>query len=205
MRVVWGGLGLIAALLVMFLLTVRWEAPDNVQHLEVLPETLAESEAETRTVIAEPGALRGMIVPVAGVRRDQLYDSWGDPRGGGTRAHVGLDIMAANGTPVLAAADGRIEKLYFSNGGGGITIYQRSSDPRWMFYYAHLAAYAPGLREGQRVSAGDHIGYVGDTGNAGAGNDHLHFGITHMARGERWWQGTPINPHPVLAGSAVER
>jgi peptidoglycan LD-endopeptidase LytH len=205
MRVVWGGLGLITALLVMFLLTVRWEAPDNVQHLEVLPETLAESEAETRTVIAEPGALRGMIVPVAGVRRDQLYDRWGDPRGGGARAHVGLDIMAANGTPVLAAADGRIEKLYYSNGGGGITIYQRSSDPRWMFYYAHLAAYAPGLREGQRVSAGDHIGYVGDTGNAGAGNDHLHFGITHLNRGERWWQGTPVNPHPVLAGQAAAR
>ncbi len=205
MRVVWGGLGLITALLVMFLLTVRWEAPDNVQHLEVLPETLAESEAETRTVIAEPGALRGMIVPVAGVRRDQLYDSWGDPRGGGARAHVGLDIMAANGTPVLAAADGRIEKLYFSHGGGGITIYQRSSDPRWMFYYAHLAAYAPGLREGQRVSAGDHIGYVGDTGNAGASNDHLHFGIAHLNRGERWWQGTPVNPHPVLAGQAAAR
>ncbi len=205
MRVVWGGLGLITALLVLFLLAVRWEAPDNVQHLEVLPETLAQAEAETRTVIAEPGALRGMIVPVAGVRRDQLLDSWGDPRGGGTRAHVGLDIMAARGTPVLAAADGRIEKLYFSHGGGGITIYQRSSDPRWMFYYAHLAAYAPGLREGQRVSAGDHIGYVGDTGNAGAGNDHLHFGITHLNRGERWWQGTPVNPHPVLAGQAAAR
>lgn len=205
MRVVWGGLGLIAALLVLFLLTVRWEAPDNVQHLEVLPETLAAADAETRTVIAEPGALRGMIVPVAGVQRDQLYDSWGDVRGGGTRAHVGLDIMAAKGTPVLAAADGRIEKLYFSNGGGGITIYQRSKEPRWMFYYAHLAAYEPGLHEGQRVSAGDHIGYVGDTGNAGAGNDHLHFGITHLDRGERWWQGTPINPYPVLAGQAAAR
>lgn len=199
MRVVWGGLGLITALLVLFLVMVRWEPPGSVQHMEVTPQTF------TRIVTAERAALPGMVIPVADVTPGELVDNWGDPRGGGARVHAGLDIMAPNGTPVLAAADGSIEKLYFSEGGGGITLYQRSADGQWMFYYAHLAGYAPDAAEGMEVSAGDHIAYVGDTGNAGAGNGHLHFGISRMRRGERWWQGLPVNPYPVLAGAGAGR
>jgi murein DD-endopeptidase MepM/ murein hydrolase activator NlpD len=145
---------------------------------------------------AVPGAL---VVPVAGVARGALREDWGDDREGGARHHTGLDIMAPGGTPALAAADGVVERLWQSAAGGN-TIYLRSADRAWTYYYAHLAGYAPGLHEGSRVRAGERIGFVGDTGNAGAGNTHLHFGVTRMRGGERWYQGEPVNPYPLLTG-----
>lgn len=150
-------------------------------------------------MVATP--LPALIVPVAGIDPAQLRSNWGEARGDGTRAHQGIDIMAQGGTPVVAAADGVIEKLFLSPGGGGITLYQRSADGGWTFYYAHLGGYAPGIAEGRKVRAGETIGYVGDTGNAGAGNHHLHFGVSAMAAGERWHQGTSVDPYPLLAGS----
>jgi len=97
-----------------------------------------------------------------------------------------------------------VEKLFFSDGGGGITAYVRSDDGRWSYYYAHLSAYAPGLREGQQMRRGDPVGYVGATGNANPAGPHLHFAINRMNPGEQWWQGTPINPYPLLAGKPVK-
>ncbi len=148
--------------------------------------------------------LRVLAVPVVGVSRKAIADSWNDARGGGLRGHHGTDIMAAGGTPVVAAAPGRIEKL-FQSGPGGITLYVRSPDRRWTYYYAHLAGYAAGIREGMAVKAGDTLGYVGDTGDAGAGNYHLHFGLTKMQPGERWWQGENVNPYPLLAVTGSSR
>jgi murein DD-endopeptidase MepM/ murein hydrolase activator NlpD len=145
-----------------------------------------------------PAPTSGLVVPVAGVARSAITDSWGDPRGGGTRQHHGTDIMAPARTPVLAAANGTVEKLFQSDA-GGTTLYVRSEDGRWTYYYAHLAGYAAGMREGLRVRAGETIGYVGDTGDAGAGNYHLHFGIARMVPGKRWWEGEEINPFPLLA------
>src|SRR3954447_20274171 len=142
----------------------------------------------------------GLAIPVMGVKADQLVDSFNDSRGGGGRVHHATDIMAPEGTPVIAAADGTIEKLFFSRGGGGITIYERSPDRRWTYYYAHLSAYAPGLAEGQQVKRGQVIARVGHTGDANAAGPHLHFAINQMAPNERWWHGTPINPYPLLAG-----
>jgi murein DD-endopeptidase MepM/ murein hydrolase activator NlpD len=136
---------------------------------------------------------------VIGVKPDQLTDTFDQARGEGRR-HDAIDIMAAEGTPVIAAADGTIEKLFFSRGGGGITIYERSPDQKWMYYYAHLSAYAPGLADGQQVKRGQVIARVGHTGDASAEGPHLHLAINAMAAGERWWQGTPINPYPLLAG-----
>ena len=115
------------------------------------------------------------------------------------RRHDAIDIMAAEGTPVIAAADGTVEKL-FNSVRGGITIYVRSPDQKWIYYYAHLSAYAPGLAEGQQVKRGQVIARVGHTGDASAAGPHLHFAINRMAPGERWWNGTPINPYPLLAG-----
>lgn len=146
-----------------------------------------------------------LIVPVEGIDAASLRGSWGEARGGGRRGHQGLDIMAPAGTPVIAAADGVVEKLYFSKGGGGITLYQRSDDGRWIYYYAHLRGYASGIAEGQAVQAGEMLAYVGDTGNAGAGNTHLHFAVARMAPGEGWWQGTPVDPYPLLAGTPSPR
>jgi murein DD-endopeptidase MepM/ murein hydrolase activator NlpD len=108
--------------------------------------------------------------------------------------------MAPHGATVVAAAPGRVEKLYFSKGGGGISAYVRSTDGHWTYYYAHLQDYASGLREGQVIDRGDPIGHVGSTGNANPAGPHLHFAIQRMATGEKWYQGKAVNPYPLLAG-----
>ena len=143
-------------------------------------------------------------IPVAGVTRAQLADTFTQARANG-RSHDAIDIMAPRGTPILAAADGNVEKLHFSQGGGGISVYVRSPDRHWIYYYAHLEGYAPGLAEGQQVRRGALLGFVGSTGNANPEAPHLHFAINAMTPGERWWAGTPINPYPLLAGSGVHR
>src|SRR4051794_18697487 len=140
----------------------------------------------------------GLAIPVVGIKAAQPSDT-SDQAGGQGRRHDALDIMAAEGTPVIAAADGTIEKL-FNSVRGGLTIYERSPDQKWVYYYAHLSAYAPGLAEGQQVKRGQVIARVGHTGDASAAGPHLHFAINTMAPGERWWNGTPINPYPLLAG-----
>ena len=144
-----------------------------------------------------------LIVPVRGVARSALVDSWGQARAEG-RAHHGTDIPAPAGTPVLAAAAGTVEKLFQSER-GGTTLYQRSPDRRWIYYYAHLQGYAPGIVEGKRVRAGDPVGFVGDTGDAGAGNYHLHFGLTRTDPAQHWYQGQDVNAFPSLAGTAARR
>ncbi|MGE5563833.1 MAG: M23 family metallopeptidase [Bacillota bacterium] len=161
----------------------------------VKPENAPPVEVAQQVVVGPAG----LAIPVVGVKPGDLLDTFDDARSAGRR-HDAIDIMAAEGTPVIAAADGTIEKLYFSHGGGGITIYERSPDQKWMYYYAHLSAYAPGLHEGQQVKRGQVIARVGHTGDANASAPHLHFAINTMAPGERWWQGTPINPYPLLAG-----
>lgn len=160
------------------------------------PVTVAEG------VVVGPA---GLAIPVAGVKPGQLVDTYTQARAGGARSHDAIDIMAATGTPVVAAAPGKVEKLFYSEGGGGITAYVRSDDGRWTYYYAHLSAYAPGLHEGQRLMRGAPVGYVGATGNANPTGPHLHFAINRMNPGEKWWQGTAINPYPLLAGKPVTR
>jgi len=141
----------------------------------------------------------GLALPVQGIKPDQLVDTYTQARAGGARRHDAIDIMAGEGTPVLAAADGKVEKLFFSDGGGGITVYVRSPDQRWTYYYAHLQRYAPGLAEGQQVKRGQVLGRVGHTGNANPAGPHLHFAINRMEPGQKWYDGEPINPYPLLA------
>jgi murein DD-endopeptidase MepM/ murein hydrolase activator NlpD len=140
-----------------------------------------------------------LIVPVQGVRPDQLIDTFDQARSEG-RVHDAIDIPAAADTPVLAASEGKIVKLFQSER-GGTTIYQVSPDEKMIFYYAHLARYADGIVEGKTVRQGDIIAYVGDTGNAGAGNYHLHFSIALTSDPKRWWEGTNINPYPLLSAN----
>lgn len=137
-----------------------------------------------------------LTIPVAGVRPEQLQDTFTDARSEG-RLHDAIDIPAPPGTPVLAVADGEIARLFQSER-GGTTIYQISPDKELVFYYAHLQQYADGLAPGKFVRQGEVIGYVGDTGNAGAGNYHLHFSISVIADPKRYWEGTNINPYPLL-------
>jgi len=161
-----------------------------------------DTKAQPPVTIAEGVTVgpAGLALPVAGVKPGQLSDTYTQARAGGARLHDAIDIMAPEGTAVAAAADGTVEKLFFSPGGGGITVYVRSPDQRWVYYYAHLQGYAPGLAEGQRVRRGQLIGRVGHTGNASAAGPHLHFAIHRMQPGEKWYHGSAINPYPLLAG-----
>ena len=142
----------------------------------------------------------GIAIPVVGVKAKDLVDTYTQARAGGARRHDAIDIMAPVGRPVISAAPGTVEKLFNSQGGGGISAYVRSGDGRWIYYYDHLSAYAPGRREGQKVRRGSPIGYVGYSGNANPAGPHLHFAINRMQSGEAWHQGSPINPYPLLAG-----
>ena len=140
-------------------------------------------------------ASRRLIVPIAGIPRSSLRDTFDERRGGGR--HEAIDIAAPHGTPVVAVGDGRIVKL-FESAPGGHTIYQFDRDEVFAYYYAHLEGYAPGLQAGMPVKRGDVLGYVGATGNAVYGAPHLHFAIFRLGRERVWWQGTPMNPHAFL-------
>jgi peptidoglycan LD-endopeptidase LytH len=145
----------------------------------------------------------GLMMPVEGIAPGQLVDTYNASRSGG-RSHNALDIMAPRGSLVVSATDGVVEQLHRSSL-GGITAYVRSMDGNRVYYYAHLDSYAPGLANGQRLQRGDPIGRVGSTGNANAAWPHLHFAVYRMAAGQRWYQGRPIDPYPLLAGNARRR
>jgi murein DD-endopeptidase MepM/ murein hydrolase activator NlpD len=176
---------------------VWFSRPAAPSHLVATPE------ASSEPVVAAPAAAAnsaGLIIPVAGIKPEQLTDTFDEARGGGTRKHEALDIMAPRGTPVMAAAAGTVEKLFHSNDGGN-TIYVRSPDRRTIHYYAHLDRYADGLREGQGVKQGEVIGAVGSTGDASPDAPHLHFEIMQTTPEAKWYQpATDIDPYPLLAG-----
>lgn len=134
-------------------------------------------------------------LPVAGIAAADLTDSF-DARRSGGRTHRAIDIMAPTGTPVLAAVDGHVVRTHES-ALGGLSVYQVGPDSAWVFYYAHLDAYAPGLEPGRAVTQGDTLGFVGMTGNAPV--PHLHFAVWKVRPGSsRLWGGRAINPYPLL-------
>jgi murein DD-endopeptidase MepM/ murein hydrolase activator NlpD len=166
------------------------EAPDPGAATRPLPVVHAEAPLP-------PGAI---AIPVAGVRREELRDHFDDARWG--HAHHAIDIMAPRGTPVLAAIDGTIRKLFLSRA-GGITIYQTDDSKQWIYYYAHLESYAPLLAEGATVRRGDVIGFVGTTGNAPPDAPHLHFAVGKLPPGGEWWKSDAVNPYPILMERGV--
>lgn len=142
------------------------------------------------------GSGSALLVPVAGIKPEQIRDTYNQPRGS-ERMHEALDIPAPIGTPVYAVADGRIAKLFTSKP-GGLTIYQFDPNEKYSYYYAHLDRYATALKEGQQVKRGELIGYVGTTGNADRAAPHLHFAMFELGPEKNWWQGKPINPYPLI-------
>lgn len=140
-------------------------------------------------------AARRLVVPVAGVDKNKLYDSFDDGRG--SAKHHAIDIHAARGTPVLAAGDGCVVKLFRSLP-GGITLYQFDPDGNFAYYYAHLDRYADDVKEGSVLQRGDVLGYVGTTGNAPANAPHLHFAIFRLGPEKHWWKGVAVNPYTVF-------
>ena len=138
----------------------------------------------------------GLLIPVAGIRPEQLQDTYTQSRSEG-RTHNAIDIMAARNTPVVAAVDGTIIKLFQSER-GGITLYQLGTDNRTIYYYAHLERYADGLAENRFMRRGELLGYVGDSGNAGRDNCHLHFSVWLINDPKHFWDGENVNPYPLL-------
>lgn len=207
-RFAWAGCGVLGALIVLAGSMVHIVPPDAAPPAATPVATAIQPAQQPLAAVTQPEGAPVTLqdhalltVPVEGVQRSKITDTWGQSRANGQRTHQGTDIMAPGGTPVIAAAPGTVEKLFYSNGGGGITLYERSPDRLWQYYYAHLQGYAPGVHEGQIVEAGELLGFVGDTGNAGTGNFHLHFGVSRMTPTDGWWQGLPVNPYPLLAGA----
>lgn len=154
----------------------------------------AANPAPANAPAGTPGKL---LVPVKGITASQLTDTFHQPRGA-QRQHEALDIMAATGTPVIAAADGKVVKLFQSKP-GGLTVYQFDPTEQYAYYYAHLDRYADGVLEGKELKRGDLVGYVGATGNADPNAPHLHFAVVVLTPEKQWWKGTPINPYPLMA------
>lgn len=139
---------------------------------------------------------RRLLVPVEGIARTDLVQTFKDPRSG-ARVHEAIDILAPRNRAVYAVENGTIARLFTSRA-GGITLYQYDPSGRYVYYYAHLERYADGLEEGGSLSRGQVIGYVGTSGNAPPNTPHLHFAIFELTDARRWWEGTPIDPYLVL-------
>jgi murein DD-endopeptidase MepM/ murein hydrolase activator NlpD len=148
---------------------------------------------------AQPAELGGekLLIPVQGVAATTLTDDFNQARGG--HRHEAIDILAPHGTPVLAAAEGNVVKLFTSEQ-GGLTVYQFDDSRTYCFYYAHLDRYAAGLKEGTLLRKGDVLGYVGTTGDAPPDTPHLHFAISKLGPEKHWWEGTALDPYPFLIG-----
>jgi peptidoglycan LD-endopeptidase LytH len=195
-RTIFGPFALAAAIALGFALGRYERSETEAQQQEQTPQLAKVGKPRLQTQRSERrGAQRAeLIVPVEGLTRTDLADSWGHARSQG-RSHEGIDILTPAGTRVRAVADGRIVK-FFDSERGGITIYQFDQTERFVFYYAHLQARAQDLAEGDYVQQGDVIGYVGQSGNATT--PHLHFEIQRLTPERRWWVADSVNPYPYL-------
>ena len=159
------------------------------------PAPVSDSNA-VRPTPAELAQLAGeMIVPVVGVKPDDLLDTFDEPRG--TRRHNALDIPAPRGTPVVSATGGKVLRLFPSQA-GGLMVYASDPTDRFVLMYGHLDGYAKGIADGMPLARGDTIGFVGTTGNAPPNLPHLHFGVARTSNVARWWTGMPVDPRPLL-------
>ena len=139
---------------------------------------------------------RNLLIPVQGIRPEQLTRTFSERRSGG-RTHEAIDILAPMHTPVVAVEGGTVARLFHSKA-GGITLYQFDPTEQFCYYYAHLDRYAEGIREGQQLSKGQLVGYVGVSGNAPRDTPHLHFAIFRLSEAKRWWEGTPVDPYDLF-------
>ena len=120
--------------------------------------------------------------------RCSFVDSWQWERSGGRR-HEGVDIMGPKGLALYAVLDGTITKMYGAESTlSGNALRLTTADGTY-FFYAHLDSFAAGIAIGSVVRAGQIIGYMGSTGNAGS--SHLHFEVHPLG-------GSAVNPYPVV-------
>ncbi|THC40811.1 M23 family metallopeptidase [Massilia sp. Mn16-1_5] len=176
---------------------VQTDLSDADLPIRPAPQTTTATASSGTPALTAGGSMPAkLLVPVEGVPYAKLTDTFDQPRGQ-ERHHEALDIMAPTGTPVRAAGDGKVVKL-FNSKPGGITLYQFDPQEEHAYYYAHLDKYADGIKEGMQVKRGDLLGYVGATGNADPSAPHLHFAVVALTPEKQWWKGTPVNPYPLL-------
>jgi murein DD-endopeptidase MepM/ murein hydrolase activator NlpD len=136
-----------------------------------------------------------LLFPVQGLTGRAVQSGFGAARDRGRRRHEGIDIFAARGTPVVAAADGWVTRQT-SNRLGGNVVWLWAPSVRASLYYAHLDSQA--VQPGERVEAGDVLGYVGNTGNARGTAPHLHFGVYATLEGA-------VDPYPFVVDPVMQR
>lgn len=166
-------------------LRVAWSLPQGAtaqERLQNMDATLRKNVSELLSKYDMIDAvLRDKGFPFAAGTDYNYQNSWGDGRAfGGERTHEGTDMFAQFGTPVLSCSSGVIEKMGW-NDLGGWRVGVRAPDGMY-YYYAHMSEFAPGLSEGQTVTIGQELGYVGDSGygpqgTTGQFEPHLHFGL----------------------------
>lgn len=142
----------------------------------------------TRLRVVPPPNFPMQVAP-----RCDVLDNFGDPRSGG-RLHEGIDILATLGQEVYAMSDGILTMQTIAgttNATLSGNLWRLTATDGTYTVYGHLSGFAPGLSKGSRVYEGQLIGYVGDTGNPGAGNYHLHYEV-HPGG------GAAIDPLPTL-------
>ena len=191
---------LLAVGLVTGVLGVWVLAPPAAPRASTSPAEVAHSASAPAVAAATASAAAPPIAPAAPAVSAPAA-SFTDARSEG-RVHDAIDILAPAGTPVLAVADGTVEKLFDSER-GGLTLYQFEPSGRYCYYYAHLQRYADGIAEKKAIRRGEVIGYVGSTGNASPDAPHLHFEIHRLGAERQWWKGESLNPYPVLRGDVT--
>ena len=179
-----GGFGGLLLLVVCLVVPARPEARAATGTPAVTDERTAAS------TVARPTEL---LFPVPAVSPAAMADSFKDTRG--DRVHQAVDIMAPRHSEVVAVADGSIARMT-SSVAGGIAVYEWSAGQRFVYYYAHLQGYAPGLVEGQTVRRGQVVFYIGTTGNEPANTPHLHDAIARVVKAHQWLGGATLNPYP---------
>lgn len=206
--------GLVLALLVIGYLVkegppVSWDGDSGDTPADSVAEdahdTAAAQDAADYTETAAPcqnvHEAPTLRIPVENVESEDLQDTFDDPRGS-ERMHEAIDILAARGTPVVAAEDGTIARLYESVH-GGYSIYQFNCDSSRVYYYAHLDRYAAGLTAGDTVTSGERLGRVGTSGNAPEDTPHLHFAVWEVHEPENFWSGSALNPYLLLTPDSL--
>ena len=166
------------------------------------PPAARATAARVTVRVVGAAALAHVAVPVTPgrhafpiARSTPVTDTFGAARAG-VIWHHGIDLFAPRGTAVVAVTDGTVSELGW-NPRGGQRLWLRDTAGN-AFYYAHLDAYAPGLRNGSRVRAGAPLGLVGNTGDAERTPAHLHFEIHPAALAAVGYAGA-VNPSPMLA------
>ncbi|GAB3961798.1 hypothetical protein GCM10028805_61550 [Spirosoma harenae] len=155
---------------------VSWEPRKTQTYLIRIQPELLRSANYTINITREPA----LAFPVKGRDSRQISSYFGVARDGGRRRHEGVDIFAPKGTPALAGVNGIVTGVG-TNSLGGNVAFITDNERSIRLYYAHLDRW--NVTDGQRVSVGDTVGFIGNTGNARTTGPHLHFGIYRFDEG----------------------